>query len=68
MIPHAHGIAAHAAIPQSRLEIFASAGHYPFEEDPQRFVKVLREFIGMTEPSSYDEEEIRRRLQAGAPA
>jgi hypothetical protein len=27
----------------------------------------LREFVAMTEPSSYDEEEIRRRLVAGAP-
>ena len=68
MIPFAHGIAAHAAIPHSRLELFEGAGHYPFEEDPRRFVRVLREFIAMTEPSSYDEEEIRRRLLAGAPA
>jgi pimeloyl-ACP methyl ester carboxylesterase len=68
MIPSAHGIAAHAAIPHSRLELFEGAGHYPFEEDPKRFVRVLREFIAMTEPSSYDEEEMRRRLVAGAPA
>jgi pimeloyl-ACP methyl ester carboxylesterase len=67
MIPSAHGIAAHAAIPHSRLELFEGAGHYPFEEDPKRFVRVLREFVAMTEPSSYDEEEIRRRLVAGAP-
>jgi pimeloyl-ACP methyl ester carboxylesterase len=68
MIPAAHGIAAHEAIPHSRLELFPGAGHYPFEEDPERFVSVLRDFIGMTEPSSHDEEEIRRRLLAGAPA
>ena len=68
MIPSAHGLAAHAAIPHSRLELFPGAGHYPFEEDPERFVSVLREFIAMTEPSSYDEDEIRRRLIAGAPA
>jgi pimeloyl-ACP methyl ester carboxylesterase len=68
MIPAEHGIAAHAAIPHSRLELFPGAGHYPFEEDPERFVSVLRDFIGMTEPSSYDEDEIRRRLLAGASA
>jgi pimeloyl-ACP methyl ester carboxylesterase len=67
MIPSAHGVAAHAAIPHSRLELFEGAGHYPFDEDPKRFVRVLREFVAMTEPSSYDEEEIRRRLVAGAP-
>ena len=31
-------------------------------------MSVLRDFIAMTEPSSYDEDEIRRRLLAGAPA
>ena len=49
-------------------DIFPGAGHYPYEEDPERFVSVLREFIAMTGPSSYDEEEIRRRLRAGASA
>jgi pimeloyl-ACP methyl ester carboxylesterase len=68
MIPVAHGRAAHEQIPHSRLELFPKAGHYPFEEDPERFVEVLRSFIAMTEPSIYDEDEIRRRLLAGAPA
>ena len=39
MIPAAHGIAAHEAIPHSRLELFPGAGHYPFDEDPERFVR-----------------------------
>ena len=68
MIPVAHGIAAHAAIPHSRLELFPDAGHYPFDEDPERFAAVLGDFVATTEPSHYDEEEIRRRLRAGAPA
>jgi pimeloyl-ACP methyl ester carboxylesterase len=68
MIPAAHGRAAHEQIPHSRLELFPNAGHYPFEEDPERFVEVLRSFVAMTEPSVYDEEEIRRRLLAGARA
>jgi pimeloyl-ACP methyl ester carboxylesterase len=68
MIPVAHGIAAHEQVPHSRLERFPDAGHYPFEEDPERFVEVLRDFMAMNEPSSYDEDEIRRRLRAGARA
>jgi hypothetical protein len=40
----------------------------PVRGDPERFVSVLRQFIAMTEPSSDDEEELRRRLCAGAPA
>jgi pimeloyl-ACP methyl ester carboxylesterase len=68
MIPAAHGLAAHESIPHSRLELFPGAGHYPFNEDPERFVAVLRDFIDTTEPSTFDEDEIRRRLLAGAPA
>jgi pimeloyl-ACP methyl ester carboxylesterase len=68
MIPVQHGLAAHEQIPHSRLELFPDAGHYPFEEDPERFVTVLRSFMGMTDPSIYDEDEIRRRLLAGAAA
>ena len=45
MIPVAHGLAAHALVPHSRLELFEGAGHYPFEEDPARFAEVLCDFI-----------------------
>jgi pimeloyl-ACP methyl ester carboxylesterase len=68
MIPAAHGIAAHALIPHSRLELFPDAGHYPFDEDPQRFAAVLGDFVASTEPSFYDEETVRRRLRKGAPS
>jgi pimeloyl-ACP methyl ester carboxylesterase len=68
MIPAAHGAAAHAAIPHSRLELFAGAGHYPFDEDPDRFVDVLRDFIAGSEAAVYDEDAIRARLRTGAPA
>jgi pimeloyl-ACP methyl ester carboxylesterase len=68
MIPVKHGLAAHEAIPHSRLELFAGAGHYPFNEDPERFVAVLRDFMATSEPSSFDEDEIRRRLLAGSAA
>jgi pimeloyl-ACP methyl ester carboxylesterase len=67
-IPAAHGIAAHAAIPHSRLELFPDAGHYPFDEDPERFAAVLADFVATTEPAEYDEEAVRRRLRDGAPA
>ena len=67
MIPADHGRAAHAAIPHSRLELFPDAGHYPFAEDPERFVAVLRDFVEGTAAYAYDEETIRRRLREGAP-
>jgi pimeloyl-ACP methyl ester carboxylesterase len=67
-IPATHGIAAHAAIPHSRLELFPDAGHYPFDEDPERFAAVVSDFVATTAASEHDEEAVRRRLLDGAPA
>ena len=50
-IPVSHAIAAHAAIPGSRREIFEGVGHYPHCEAPERFVEVLIDFIASTEPA-----------------
>jgi pimeloyl-ACP methyl ester carboxylesterase len=50
-IPVSHAIAAHEAIPGSRLEIFEGVGHYPHCEAPERFVEVLIDFIASTEPA-----------------
>jgi pimeloyl-ACP methyl ester carboxylesterase len=62
MVPYAHGVAAHEAMPHSRLEIFEDAGHFPFNDDPLRFVAVLRDFMETTEPADFDEEHVRRLL------
>jgi pimeloyl-ACP methyl ester carboxylesterase len=62
MIPAAHGRAAHAEMPGSRLEVFPGAGHFPFNDDPLRFVHVLRDFVGSTEPAVHDEAHVRRLL------
>jgi pimeloyl-ACP methyl ester carboxylesterase len=45
MIPPRHAAAAAAAIPGSRVEIFATAGHFPHLDDPDRFLRVLRHFM-----------------------
>jgi pimeloyl-ACP methyl ester carboxylesterase len=54
IIPVAHGRAAHALVPGSRLEVFEDAGHFPYLDDPQRFVRALEEFIATTEPARLD--------------
>jgi proline iminopeptidase len=33
------------AIPDSRLEVFARSGHYPFVEEPRRFARLVGEFL-----------------------
>jgi len=50
-IPVSHAVAAHEAIPASRLEIFDEVGHYPHCEAPERFVEVLLDFVTSTEPA-----------------
>jgi pimeloyl-ACP methyl ester carboxylesterase len=54
IIPVAHGIAAHEAMPGSRLEIFEDAGHLPQEDHPHRFAALLTEFCESTEPARLD--------------
>ncbi len=48
IIPAAHGAAAHAAMPGSRLDVFPGAGHMPHDDDPERFALALTEFCGST--------------------
>ncbi len=50
-IPVSHAIAAHDAIPGSRLEIFERVGHFPHCEAPDRFVEVVLDFIASTRPA-----------------
>jgi pimeloyl-ACP methyl ester carboxylesterase len=45
IIPVKHALDAHAAMPGSRLEIFEGAAHYPHCDDPERFARVLAEFM-----------------------
>jgi pimeloyl-ACP methyl ester carboxylesterase len=62
MIPVAHAREAHAAMPGSRLEIFDDAGHFPFNDDPVRFARVLSAFVAETEPARIGPERMRELL------
>ena len=68
IIPVAHGREAHAAMPGSRLEVFAGAGHFPYLDDPVRFASVLDAWLTGTEAAELEPETLRERLRAGAPA
>lgn len=65
VIPVSHGHLAHAAMPGSALEIFGKSGHFPFHDDPERFIGIVRQFIASTEPGEYNEDELRRLLRTG---
>jgi len=66
VIPVHHGRQAHEALPASRLEIFAGAGHFPHHDDPDRFVALMRRFVATTEPARHDRDAWRERLRQGA--
>jgi pimeloyl-ACP methyl ester carboxylesterase len=62
MIPVSHAHAAHEAIAGSRIEIIEGAGHFPHVEEPYRFVEILSDFMGSTEPSSITAGEWRELM------
>jgi pimeloyl-ACP methyl ester carboxylesterase len=65
VIPVGHAAMAHTAMPGSRLEVFDKAGHFPFHDDPERFVEVVEQFIDATEPAVYDQDLLRTLLRNG---
>ena len=64
IIPLEQGRAAHSAIPGSRLEIFEGTGHFPHCEHPDRFCKVLIDFMNTTSPSTTSASQWRDRMLA----
>jgi pimeloyl-ACP methyl ester carboxylesterase len=68
VIPLEHGRDAHAAMPGSRLEIVAGAGHFPHLDNPRRVARALRELVEETEPADIEMDQLRERLLEGAVA
>lgn len=54
MIPAWHAISAQRAVPGCKVELFEGAGHFPHLDDPDRFARVLREFMSddLDEPTT----------------
>jgi pimeloyl-ACP methyl ester carboxylesterase len=65
VVPVRHAWMAHSAMPGSRLEIFEGSGHFPFHDDPARFIDVVQRFIDTTEPAEYDQAALRELLRSG---
>ena len=64
LIPVKHAHDAHALLPNSRLEIFGKAGHFPHRDDPRRFCNVLLDFIDQTEPAQISAEALKHLVTA----
>ncbi|HEY2437343.1 MAG TPA: alpha/beta hydrolase, partial [Solirubrobacteraceae bacterium] len=54
LIPVEHATVAHRGLPNSRLEVFEDAGHFPQLHDPVRFALTLIDFIDSTEPTQME--------------
>jgi pimeloyl-ACP methyl ester carboxylesterase len=67
-IPVGHAVAAHQAMPGSRLEIFEAVGHFPHCEAPERFVEVLVDFIVSSEPARLSDTHWRQLLRSPSHA
>jgi pimeloyl-ACP methyl ester carboxylesterase len=65
VIPVEHAKMAHSAMPGSQLEVFEGSGHFPFHDDPDRFVELVEKFIDSTEPAVYDQDVLRDLLRTG---
>ena len=65
VIPVKHAENAAAIAPGAVVEIFGNSGHFPHKDHPQRFVKVVREFIRNTEPAHYHRGRWRSLLRNG---
>jgi pimeloyl-ACP methyl ester carboxylesterase len=65
VIPVSHARIAHAAIPGSRLAIFANSGHMPHHDHPDRFVETLERFIDSTQAADFDPDLLPSLLQSG---
>ena len=72
LIPVEHAMVASRGLPNSRLEIFEDAGHFPQLHEPVRFAHTLIDFIESTEPtrmefSDADFDHMRTLLLRGKP-
>lgn len=65
VIPVRHAGNAAVLAPSARVEIIPNAGHFPHKDHPQRFVKIVNDFIRSTEPAVYERERWRDLLDSG---
>lgn len=70
IIPVAHARSAHLELKGSRLEIFDGVAHFPHAEQPDRFVRLIDEFIVQNKPARVSPATWRKLLadRDAAPA
>ncbi|MFA6297579.1 MAG: alpha/beta fold hydrolase [Nocardioides sp.] len=65
VIPVRHASNAAALAPKARIEVIPNAGHFPHRDHPQRFAKIVHDFIRTTQPATYSRAKWRGLLRNG---
>jgi hypothetical protein len=65
VIPVSHADIAASIAPGADIEIVDNAGHFVHKDHPERFVKLLNDFVRTTEPASHDRSDWRELLTHG---
>jgi hypothetical protein len=68
VIPASHAGLVREIAPDAMVEVIPNAGHFPHKDHPQRFVKILNDFIRTTQPASYHRGRWRALLKSGPDA
>ena len=65
VIPVSHARLVREIAPDAMVEVIPNAGHFPHKDHPQRFVKILNDFIRTTQPATYHRGRWRSLLKNG---
>ena len=67
VIPVSHAERVASLAPTARVEVIPNAGHFPHKDHPQRFAKLVHEFVRSTPPATYSRARFRALLRTGQP-
>jgi pimeloyl-ACP methyl ester carboxylesterase len=65
VIPVRHASNAAALAPKARIEVIADAGHFPHKDHPERFARLLEDWVRTTRPATYTRAKWRALLKGG---
>ena len=65
VIPVKHASTVAEIAPSAQVEVLGNSGHFPHKDHPERFVKILNDFIRSTRPAAYHRGRWRTLLRNG---
>jgi pimeloyl-ACP methyl ester carboxylesterase len=65
VIPASHAENVARIAPGAVVEVLPNSGHFPHKDHPERFVKIVQEFIRATQPAAYHRGRWRQLLRNG---